>query len=100
MRSPALSVFGLAVLLLVPALPAYAQTAADSPALATMKKDAVAGVESRAKMAQVMVDTVFSYSELGYHEVHTSAYLSKMLEDNGFKVERGIAGIPTAFMAT
>jgi aminobenzoyl-glutamate utilization protein B len=72
----------------------------DSPALAAMKKEASAGVESRAKMAQVMVDTVFSYSELGYHEVHSSAYLSGILEQNGFKVERGIADIPTAFMAT
>src|SRR5580658_8813805 len=73
---------------------------ADSPALATMKQQAVSNVESHAKLAQVMVDTVFSYAELGYHEVHSSAYLSGILEQNGFKVERGIAGIPTAFMAT
>jgi aminobenzoyl-glutamate utilization protein B len=73
---------------------------ADSSALAAMKKQAVSDVESHAKLAQVMVDTVFSYAELGYHEVHSSAYLSGVLEQNGFKVERGIAGIPTAFMAT
>jgi aminobenzoyl-glutamate utilization protein B len=72
----------------------------DPPALAAMKKQAVSNVESHSKLAQVMVDTVFSYSELGYHEVHSSAYLSGVLEQNGFKVERGIAGIPTAFMAT
>src|SRR5580692_11715278 len=65
-----------------------------------MKKQAVSDVESHAKLAQVMVDTVFSYAELGYHEVHSSAYLSGILEQNGFKVERGIAGIPTAWMAT
>ncbi len=103
-RSPARRslpfLIALSLLLIVTvSLSATAQTS-DSPALAAMKKEAVAGVESRAKMAQVMVDTVFSYSELGYHEVHSSAYLSKILEDNGFKVERGIAGIPTAFMAT
>jgi aminobenzoyl-glutamate utilization protein B len=80
--------------------PAVNNPAPDSPALAAMKKEAATGVESRAKMAQVMVDTVFSYSELGYHEVHSSAYLAGILEQNGFKVERGIAGIPTAFMAT
>jgi aminobenzoyl-glutamate utilization protein B len=71
-----------------------------SPALVTMKQQAVSNVESHAKLAQVMVDTVFSYAELGYHEVRSSAYLSGVLEQNGFKVERGIAGIPTAFMAT
>ncbi|HEY0264970.1 MAG TPA: hypothetical protein VGC07_10650 [Granulicella sp.] len=73
---------------------------ADSPALTAMKQEAIAKVDSEAKQIQVMVDTVFSYSELGYHEVHSSKYLSDILEKNGFKVERGIAGIPTAFMAT
>jgi aminobenzoyl-glutamate utilization protein B len=77
-----------------------ATPSADPPALAAMKKQAVSNVESHSKLAQVMVDTVFSYAELGYHEVHSSAYLSGVLEQNGFKVERGIAGIPTAFMAT
>jgi aminobenzoyl-glutamate utilization protein B len=80
---------------------ATAAQAQSSPAdLAAMKKDAATKVDAEAKQIQVMVDTVFSYSELGYHEVHTSAYLSGVLEKNGFKVERGIAGIPTAFMAT
>lgn len=82
--------------------PAFGQQAPakDSASLAAMKKEAIAGVDSRAKMAQVMVDTVFSYAELGYQEKHSSKYLSDILEKNGFKVERGIAGIPTAFMAT
>jgi aminobenzoyl-glutamate utilization protein B len=92
-------VLGLASLLLT-ATGVAQQPTADSPALVAMKKDAIAGVESRAKLGQVMVDTVFSYSELGYQEFHSSKYLSDILESNGFKVERGIAGIPTAFMAT
>ena len=82
---------------------ATAATAAmppDNAALTAMKEEAMAKVDAEAKQIQVMVDTVFSYSELGYHEVHTSAYLSGILEKNGFKVEHGIAGIPTAFMAT
>src|SRR3569832_58016 len=52
------------------------------------------------KQIQVMVDTVFSYGELGFQEFETSKYLTGILEKNGFKVERGIAGIPTAFMAS
>ena len=94
-----LCIYALASLLLTATVVAQ-QPAADSPALASMKKEAIAGVESRAKLGQVMVDTVFSYSELGYQEFHSSKYLSDILESNGFKVERGIAGIPTAFMAT
>lgn len=72
----------------------------DSPQLTAMKQEVAAAIDKQSKQAQVMVDTVFSFSELGYHEVHSSAYLSGVLEKNGFKVERGIAGIPTAFMAT
>src|SRR5262245_54418669 len=52
------------------------------------------------KQAQVMVDTVFSFGELGFQEFETSKYLSGILEKEGFRVERGLAGIPTAFTAT
>jgi aminobenzoyl-glutamate utilization protein B len=52
------------------------------------------------KQAQVMVDSVFSFGELGFQEFETSKYLSGILEKEGFKIERGIAGIPTAFVAT
>jgi aminobenzoyl-glutamate utilization protein B len=47
-----------------------------------------------------MVDQVFSYGELGFQEVETSKYLVGILKKNGFTVEEGVAGIPTAFMAT
>jgi len=47
-----------------------------------------------------MVDTVFSFGELGFQEFETSKYLTGILENAGFKVERGVAGIPTAFLAT
>lgn len=64
-----------------------------------MKKRAVAGVQARAKLAQQISDSVFSFAELGYQEVETSRYLTTVLEQNGFKVERGVAGIPTAWVA-
>jgi aminobenzoyl-glutamate utilization protein B len=47
-----------------------------------------------------MVDTVFSFGELGFHEVETSKYLTGVLRKEGFRVEHGIAGIPTAWVAT
>ena len=52
------------------------------------------------KQAQVMVDSVFSFGELGFQEFETSKYLTGILEKEGFQVERGVAGIPTAFVAT
>ena len=53
-----------------------------------------------AKLAQEMVDSVFSFGELGMQEVETSRYLTAQLEKFGFKVTRGQSGIPTAWVAT
>jgi aminobenzoyl-glutamate utilization protein B len=47
-----------------------------------------------------MVDEIFSYGELGFQEFETSKYLTGILEKEGFKVARGVAGIPTAWTAT
>ena len=81
-----------------------ATVALASPVLAAapakLKAEVAAGVESRTKLAQVMVDQVFSFAEPGFQEVRTSEYLCDILEKNGFKVTRGVAGIPTAFTAT
>ncbi|MGI8990321.1 MAG: amidohydrolase [Bryobacteraceae bacterium] len=57
-------------------------------------------IDSMKDRTQVMVDTVFSFGELGFQEFETSKYLTGILEKEGFRVERGIAGIPTAWMAT
>ncbi len=72
---------------------------ASSPRLTQLKAEAAQRIDQKAKMIQVMVDQVFSYGELGMQEVETSRYLSKILEDSGFTVTRGVAGIPTAFVA-
>ena len=67
--------------------------------LDALKKEAIANVDGLAKQAQVMVDSVFSFGELGFQEVETSRYLTEILEKNGFTVRRGISGIPTAWVA-
>src|SRR3954469_3909675 len=81
-----------------------AQKAAAKPAgsgrLDALKQEAVADVDSRAQFAQQMVDQIFSYGELGFQEVETNRYLIDILKQNGFAVQEGIAGIPTAFVAT
>ncbi|MDH4063141.1 MAG: amidohydrolase [Acidobacteriota bacterium] len=79
--------------------PALAQTGPSDAKLAANKADAVRGVDEMAKMAQEMVDSVFSFGELGFQEFETSKYLTGLLEQNGFTVQRGFAGIPTAFVA-
>src|SRR5207253_7748045 len=67
---------------------------------ASLKADVAAQIDGMKKQAQVMVDTVFSFGELGFQEFETSKYLTSILEKEGFRVERGLAGIPTGFTAT
>src|SRR5437764_8984559 len=57
-------------------------------------------IDAMADRTQIMVDTVFSFGELGFQEFETSKYLTGILEKEGFRIERGIAGVPTAWMAT
>jgi aminobenzoyl-glutamate utilization protein B len=70
------------------------------PSLDELKKEAIAGVEKRQKMVQEIVDSVFSFGELGFQEFETSKYLTGILEKEGFRVERGVVGIPTAWVAS
>lgn len=65
-----------------------------------LKADAVEAVDDMEKLTQVVVDTLFSYSELGFQEFETQAYLTGILEENGFDVELGVSGIPSAWWAS
>ncbi|MES3035445.1 MAG: amidohydrolase [Gemmatimonadota bacterium] len=64
-----------------------------------LKAELATAIDGRAKLAQQMVDQVFSFGELGMQEFETSKYLTGVLEQNGFTVERGVAGMPTAWVA-
>ncbi len=85
-----------AFLLFAASLPCLAQ----SQNIAAMKADVTGHLNDMQKQAQVMVDSVFSFGELGFQEFETSKYLTSILEKEGFTIERGIAGIPTAWIAT
>lgn len=74
--------------------------AAQSVAVTEYKAMARSDVDAMKKNTQVMIDTLFSFGELGFQEVETSKYLTGILEQEGFKVQRGIAGMPTAWVAT
>ena len=80
----------------------FSQAAAQtiSPAkLDALKTELMKEIDNQQKSTQEMVDMVFSFGELGFQEVETSKYLTGILQKNGFKIEQGIAGIPTAWTA-
>lgn len=72
----------------------------DSARLETLKREVVREIQGMEHFTQQMVDQIFSYGELGFQEVETSRYLVGVLRKHGFKVEEGISGMPTAWMAS
>lgn len=84
--------------------PSQPETPAPPPAPVDPKvmkaKEAVgADVQSMYDLGQQMVDTVFSFGELGFQEFETQKYLTGILQENGFTIETGVAGIPSAWVA-
>jgi aminobenzoyl-glutamate utilization protein B len=76
------------------------EVAGPPPQLTGLKAEAAAIVGDKQKMTQEIVDSLFSFSELGFQEFETQRYLTGILEDNGFTVEKGVSGIPSAWWAT
>jgi aminobenzoyl-glutamate utilization protein B len=82
--------------------PSTAQAVAAAPAnpqLDQNKRNVGMEVDAMGENIQKMNDMVFSFAELGFQEFETTKYLTGILEQNGFKIERGVAGIPTAWTA-
>jgi len=90
----AFSSLGLGFVLL--AGPAWAQAAN----IEAMKADAFAVVDRNADRMGRLSDAIYSYAEIGFQEVKTIALVTKTLRDAGFTVTTGVAGMPTAYMAT
>ncbi|HWB41955.1 MAG TPA: amidohydrolase [Gemmatimonadales bacterium] len=103
MRHPGPCCALLAVLLgslPAPVLNAQVRDRGDAAArLDSLKAEAARAVDARADLVQRVVDQLFSYGELGFQEVETSRYLVGLLRREGFAVDTGVAGIPTAWVA-
>ncbi len=84
-------------MLLVVVMASLSKSAVAAPdeRLERLKKETLVEVENRAKLTQVMVDSIFSFGELGFQEIETSRFVTGILEENGFSVELGGAGMLT-----
>lgn len=83
---------------LVVSLTAFAQVSQER--IDKLKAEAIVEVEKNGVLGQQINDMLFSFSELGFQEFETQNYLTTILEKNGFKIQNGVAGIPTAWIAT
>ena len=57
-------------------------------------------VAAKADTAAALAKEIWNYAELSYEETRSAAALIGALKNEGFTIEEGIAGIPTAFTAT
>lgn len=73
----------------------------DAPAnLSAAKTFCFDYLDRNAKAIACLNDNIFYFGELGMQEFETMKLMTALLEEAGFKVERGISGFPTGFCAT
>ena len=102
----------LVMALLLPAL-AFAQPGASRSKKATKtpvgvdrterspdKQTIIANLDKRFPEYAGISKQIWDYAELGYQEEKSSLLLQEQLRKEGFDVKAGVAGIPTAFVAT
>jgi aminobenzoyl-glutamate utilization protein B len=65
-----------------------------------LKNESAATIQAGYDTYKKIALSIWEYAEPGYKENKSSALLQNTLKDNGFAVEAGVAGMPTAFVAT
>ena len=70
------------------------------PATASVKSAAIQELQNGYDDYKKIALQIWGYAEVGYKEYKSSALLQQTLKDNNFTVEEGVAGMPTAFVAT
>ncbi len=66
---------------------------------AESREEMLTGIDQRYEEHKAIALQIWDWAELGYLEVNSSALLKDKLAAEGFRVQSGVAGIPTAFVA-
>ena len=64
------------------------------------KQAALAAIEEKKQLVAGVADQIWEYAELSLQEVQSAVLYVRVLRQEGFAVEEGICGIPTAFSAS
>jgi aminobenzoyl-glutamate utilization protein B len=78
----------------------YAQKKSKPPVITANKKSVIQSVDNRSREMTGISDKIWAAAETAFNETQSSKLLADYAEANGFKVERGVAEMPTAFVAT
>jgi aminobenzoyl-glutamate utilization protein B len=77
-----------------------AQAADAAPEPSAAKLAAVSAIDRHTAELEQLSDRIWAYAEIALREQRSSAALADFAEQQGFRVQRGVAGMPTAFVAT
>lgn len=78
----------------------FAQKKQQAPVTTASKKEAVNNIQNQSAKLIEISDKIWAAEETAFNEIQSSKLLADYAEANGFKVERGVAEMPTAFVAT
>jgi aminobenzoyl-glutamate utilization protein B len=62
-------------------------------------QDVLASLDGQTEKYSAIAQEIWSLAEMGYQEEKSAALLQGTLEEAGFTIKKGVAGIPTAFIA-
>lgn len=95
-----MKLISLFIILLTVSCSCLAQRKTPVNANDNLKNEAAKNIQSGYQEYKKIALTIWEYAELGFKETKSSSLLQNTMKENGFNVETGVAGIPTAFVAT
>ncbi|MEO5682911.1 MAG: amidohydrolase [Chitinophagaceae bacterium] len=69
-------------------------------ALVALKEKALTDLQAQYDKYKSIAYAIWTYAEVGYKETKSTTLLQNTLQESGFTIESGVAGMPTAFVAT
>ncbi|MGB5782731.1 MAG: amidohydrolase [Eudoraea sp.] len=63
------------------------------------KEEVLVELNKKSEAYANIAQNIWEFAEMGYLEEKSSALLQKTMSDEGFTIKKGVAGIPTAFIA-
>ena len=95
-----MKIIHLSILSLLFGYNCMAQKNAPDKKINPLKTEAANYLQSNYEKYKTIAISIWDYAEVGFKENKSSLLLQNTLKENGFNVETGVAGMPTAFVAS
>lgn len=90
----------ICIILIIPVYLCHAQKKSNASKISANKQSVIKSIDGRETELTKLSDEIWAFAEIAFQEYKSSKALADYAESQGFKVERSVAEIPTAFIAT